>query len=130
MTADVIDAQAQAEQLIGADCRDSFFGEPKALGYLAFTEAWERFSYYGMTSILVLYMSHALFLPGRIEGIAGFAAFRSGLEAIFGPMTRLALASQMGTAGMAALAGGFFAVAAAATFGLRSIALASSRRRS
>ena len=73
----------------------TFFGEPPALGFLAFTEAWERFSFYGMTSILVLYMSQALFLPGRIEGIAGFAAFRSGLEALLGPLSSLALASQV-----------------------------------
>jgi POT family proton-dependent oligopeptide transporter len=26
----------------------TFFGEPSAIAYLAFTEAWERFSYYGM----------------------------------------------------------------------------------
>jgi hypothetical protein len=56
-------------------------------------------------------------------------AGQDALASLFGAQT-LALASQMGTAGMAALAGGFFAVAAAATFGLRSIALASSRRRS
>jgi POT family proton-dependent oligopeptide transporter len=77
------------------DTPGPFFGEPKALGFLAFTEVWERFSYYGMTSILVLYMSQALFLPGRIDGIAGFEAFRAGLEALFGPMSRLALASQI-----------------------------------
>lgn len=73
----------------------SFFGEPPALGYLAFTEAWERFSYYGMTSLLVLYMSQALFLPGHIEHIAGFAAFRATLESVFGRMSTLALASQV-----------------------------------
>jgi POT family proton-dependent oligopeptide transporter len=73
----------------------TFFGEPKALAYLAFTEAWERFSYYGMTAILVLYMSQALLTPGHMEHIAGFTAFRSGLEAIFGPMSTLALASQI-----------------------------------
>jgi POT family proton-dependent oligopeptide transporter len=73
----------------------TFFGEPKALGFLAFTEAWERFSFYGMTSILVLYMTQALLLPGRIEGIAGFATFRAGLEGLFGPMSTLALASQI-----------------------------------
>ena len=32
--------------------RATFFGEPPALGFLAFTEAWERFSYYGMTGFL------------------------------------------------------------------------------
>ncbi|HEY1631325.1 MAG TPA: peptide MFS transporter [Rhizomicrobium sp.] len=73
----------------------TFFGEPRALGYLAFTEAWERFSYYGMTSLLVLYMSQALFLPGHIEHIAGFTAFRGALESVFGRMSTLALASQV-----------------------------------
>ena len=32
-------------------------GHPKALGPLFFTELWERFSYYGMRSILILYMT-------------------------------------------------------------------------
>ncbi|HEX4160788.1 MAG TPA: hypothetical protein VHY79_20140, partial [Rhizomicrobium sp.] len=41
----------------------TFFGEPIGLAYLSFTEAWERFSYYGMTALLVLYMSQWLFLP-------------------------------------------------------------------
>lgn len=72
-----------------------FFGQPVALAYLSFTEAWERFSYYGMTSILVLYMSQALLMPGHIEGIVGFTSFRAGLESVFGPMTTLALASQI-----------------------------------
>jgi POT family proton-dependent oligopeptide transporter len=73
----------------------TFFGEPMALAYLSFTEAWERFSYYGMTAILVLYMSQALLLPGHVEGIVGFHAFRAGLESVFGPMTTLGLASQI-----------------------------------
>jgi POT family proton-dependent oligopeptide transporter len=72
-----------------------FFGEPIGLAFLSFTEAWERFSYYGMTSLLVLYMSQQLLLPGHVEHVAGFAAFRSGLERLFGPMSRLALASQI-----------------------------------
>ena len=33
-----------------------FVGHPKGLGPLFFTELWERFSYYGMRAILVLYM--------------------------------------------------------------------------
>src|ERR1700744_2169461 len=73
----------------------TFLGEPLALGYLAFTEAWERFSYYGMTALLVLYMSEQLLLPGHVEHVAGFTAFRAGLEAIFGKMSTLALASQI-----------------------------------
>ena len=34
-----------------------FAGHPKGLGPLFFTELWERFSYYGMRSILILYMT-------------------------------------------------------------------------
>ncbi len=37
-----------------ADTR--FFGHPRGLATLFFTEMWERFSYYGMRAILVLYM--------------------------------------------------------------------------
>ena len=73
----------------------TFFGQPMALAYLSFTEAWERFSYYGMTSILVLYMNQALLMPGHVEGIVGFPSFRAALESVFGPMSTLALASQI-----------------------------------
>jgi len=73
----------------------TFFGEPRALAYLAFTEAWERFSYYGMTALLTLYLAQSLLLPGHVEHIAGFAGFRAGLEGLFGPMTPTALASQI-----------------------------------
>ena len=34
-----------------------FFGHPRALGTLFFTELWERFSYYGMRAILILFMT-------------------------------------------------------------------------
>jgi POT family proton-dependent oligopeptide transporter len=74
--------------------RRTFFGQPPALGFLAFTEAWERFSFYGMTSLLVLYLTQALFLPGHVERIAGFAAYRAALEAVLGKMSTLALATQ------------------------------------
>ena len=72
----------------------SFFGHPKGLAYLAFTEAWERFSYYGMTALVVLYMVQQLLLPGHIEHVAGMAAYRSALEFVFGRMSPQALASQ------------------------------------
>ncbi|HEY0116838.1 MAG TPA: hypothetical protein VGB54_14080, partial [Allosphingosinicella sp.] len=45
-------------------------GHPKGLYYLAFTEAWERFSYYGMSALLVLYMVNQLLLPGHVESVA------------------------------------------------------------
>ena len=73
-----------------------FLGHPRGLWYLAFTEAWERFSYYGMQALLVLYMVKFLLLPGHVEHVVGFAGFRrfyGGLDgqmlasAIFGTYT-------------------------------------------
>ena len=61
----------------------SFLGHPRALGYIVFTEAWERFSYYGMQSLLVLYMVNRLLHPGHIEYIAGFVPFRHVLETAY-----------------------------------------------
>jgi len=37
-----------------------FFGHPKGLSTLFFTEMWERMSYYGMRGLLVLFMTAAL----------------------------------------------------------------------
>jgi POT family proton-dependent oligopeptide transporter len=54
----------------------AFFGHPRGVAYLAFTECWERFSYYGMTSLLTLYMVQQLFLPGHAEHVLGLAALR------------------------------------------------------
>jgi POT family proton-dependent oligopeptide transporter len=71
----------------------SFFGHPRGLFFLAFTEAWERFSYYGMTALLVLYMVNQLLLPGHVENIAGFTVFRGALETLTGPLSTFALAS-------------------------------------
>ena len=71
------------------------FAQPKGLYYLAATEAWERFSYYGMVALVVLYMVNQLLLPGHVENIAGFPGFRAALERVFGPMSTQALASQI-----------------------------------
>jgi len=71
----------------------SFFGHPRGLFFLAFTEAWERFSFYGMTALLVLYMVDQLLLPGHVEKIAGFGAFRGLLESLTGKLTPIGLGS-------------------------------------
>jgi len=73
----------------------TFMGHPRGLFYLAFTEGWERFSYYGMTALLALYMVNQLLLPGHIEQIAGFARFRSAVQSLVGPLSTQALASQI-----------------------------------
>jgi POT family proton-dependent oligopeptide transporter len=71
-----------------------FFGHPRGLAYIAFTEAWERFSFYGMQTLLVLYMVQYLLLPDHLEHIVGFASFRSFIENIYGvALSNLALAS-------------------------------------
>lgn len=67
----------------------AFLGHPKGLGYLAFAEAWERFSYYGMQSLLILYMAKQLLLPGHVENIAFFKEFSS----LYGGLTGAPLAS-------------------------------------
>jgi len=73
----------------------TFMGHPRGLFYLAFTEAWERFSYYGMTALVVLYMVNQLLLPGHVEHIGEFSGFRAAVEALVGPLSTQALASQI-----------------------------------
>lgn len=79
-----------------ADLNDTvFFSHPRGLAYLAFTQVWERFSFYGMQALLALYMIHQLLLPGHVEAVIGFAPFRGLVELVFGPLSTLALASQI-----------------------------------
>ena len=73
----------------------TLFGHPVGLFYLSFTEAWERFSYYGMLALLTLYMTKQLLLPGHVEHVLGFGMFRAGLEGVFGHLTPVALASEI-----------------------------------
>ncbi|MEE8267514.1 MAG: peptide MFS transporter [Gemmatimonadales bacterium] len=42
----------------------AFFGHPRGLSTLFFTELWERFSYYGMRAILILFMTAPLAAGG------------------------------------------------------------------
>src|SRR5688572_24214768 len=59
-----------------------FFGHPRGLATLFFTEMWERFSYYGMRALLLLYM-----VTSVSEGGLGFDEKTSG--AIYGLYTML-----------------------------------------
>ncbi|MFL6846273.1 MAG: peptide MFS transporter [Allosphingosinicella sp.] len=73
-----------------------FLGHPVGLPVIAFTEAFERFSYYGMQTLLVLYMVKALLLTPHVERIAGFGTFAAVLSRIYGaPPTTQALASHI-----------------------------------
>jgi POT family proton-dependent oligopeptide transporter len=70
-------------------------GHPRSLSFLFATEMWERFSYYGMRALLVLYMTKYLLLNGRAENVVGLAALRRLLEAVFGPLDVQPFSSQI-----------------------------------
>src|SRR5262244_4356614 len=72
----------------------SFFGHPRGLSTLFFTEMWERFSYYGMRALLILFMT----APVAAGGL-GFDAGVAG--AIYGLYTSMVY--------MATLPGGWIA---------------------
>jgi POT family proton-dependent oligopeptide transporter len=103
---------AEPEPELAAPPHDkAFIGHPRGLGYLALTEGCERFSYYSMQTLLVLYMVKYLLLPGHIEGVFGLATLRATIwgglsgqplaSAIFGAYTALVY--------MTPIAGGFIA---------------------
>ena len=71
----------------------AFLGHPVGLGWLSFCELWERFSFYGMQALLVLYLTNYLFLPETIGRVAGMEALRGFLERATGPMSPQQLAS-------------------------------------
>ncbi len=74
---------------------NQLFGHPRALSFLFATEMWERFSYYGMRALLILYLTKYLLLPGNSEQVVGLATLRSGLELVFGPLGTQPFASQI-----------------------------------
>src|ERR1700737_4582758 len=71
------------------------FGHPRGLTFLFATEMWERFSYYGMRALLVLYMVRYLLLPGHAENVIGLDALKHGLESLLGPLGTQPLSSQI-----------------------------------
>jgi proton-dependent oligopeptide transporter, POT family len=86
---------------MASSCTDSthategdFLGHPRGLTFLFTTEMWERFSYYGMRALLVLYMVKYLLLPGH-DHVIGLGALRGVLESLFGPLGGQPFASQI-----------------------------------
>jgi POT family proton-dependent oligopeptide transporter len=61
----------------------SFFGHPRGLSTCFFTEMWERFSYYGMRALLILFMTAT-----AAKGGLGFPTSKAG--AIYGLYTAIA----------------------------------------
>jgi POT family proton-dependent oligopeptide transporter len=70
------------------------FGHPKGLWVLAGTELWDRISFHGMQALLTLYMAGELLLPGRVDGVVGFAGYRAVVEGVTGPLSVQGLAAQ------------------------------------
>src|SRR5918993_4550875 len=60
----------------------AFFGHPRGLATLFFTEMWERFSYYGMRALLILFMTAPL-----ASGGLGFDTASAG--AVYGLYTSM-----------------------------------------
>jgi POT family proton-dependent oligopeptide transporter len=60
----------------------TFFGHPRGLATLFFTEMWERFSYYGMRALLILFMTASV-----AKGGLGFPVVKAG--AIYGFYTAM-----------------------------------------
>ncbi|HEY5219927.1 MAG TPA: peptide MFS transporter [Gemmatimonadaceae bacterium] len=75
----------QAAPTTTANEDTGFFGHPKGLSTLFFTEMWERFSYYGMRAFLILYMVHVLGFDDRHAGSV-YGTYAAGVWAatIFG----------------------------------------------
>ena len=90
-----------------------FFGHPRGLSTLFFTEMWERFSYYGMRAFLILYMT----APASAGGL-GFAD--ADAASIYGIYT--------GSVWGAAILGGSSPIASSASIAACSSAGSSSLR--
>ncbi|MDP4448822.1 peptide MFS transporter [Staphylococcus hyicus] len=76
------------EEILASTPRKGFFGHPKGLSTLFFTEFWERFSYYGMRAILAYYIYYSISNGGfgldqglalQIVSIYGALIYMSGV---------------------------------------------------
>ncbi len=79
-------AVRESPPLPGEIAQAEFLGHPRGLSFLFATEMWERFSYYGMRALLVLYMVKYVLQPDTAGQVIGLAALKSTLEALFGPL--------------------------------------------
>jgi POT family proton-dependent oligopeptide transporter len=59
------------------------FGHPRGLTFLFTTEMAERFSYYGMRAILVLYLTNYLLLHPHVDGVIGYDTIKKIFDAVF-----------------------------------------------
>ncbi|MEM0952606.1 MAG: peptide MFS transporter [Pseudomonadota bacterium] len=74
---------------------EDILGHPRGLAYIVFAEAWERFSFYGMQALLVLYMASYLLQDGKSDEVLGFVQFADLLRAVFGDLSIQAMTAQI-----------------------------------
>ncbi|MBB4152527.1 POT family proton-dependent oligopeptide transporter [Sphingomonas jinjuensis] len=89
----------------GASVRPTWLGHPRGLFLLFFVELWERFSFYGMRAILVLYLTKH-FLLAEQPAYAIYGAYTSMVYIT--PILGGLLADRLLGARKAVLAGGIF----------------------
>jgi proton-dependent oligopeptide transporter, POT family len=89
----ILAGSVQSSQPVSAS--GELFGHPRGLTFLFTTEMWERFSYYGMRSLLVLYMTKFLLLSDHSGNVIGLTSLKHALEAVFGPLDVQPLSSQI-----------------------------------
>jgi len=78
----------QSAQASALPQEGGFFGHPRGLATLFFTEMWERFSYYGMRAVLILFMVDAI-QTGGLGLTVGRAAIIYGLYTAAAYLTAL-----------------------------------------
>ncbi|WP_420471270.1 peptide MFS transporter [Brevundimonas sp. FT23042] len=109
-----------------ASPRKTFLGHPRGLVILFFTEMWERFSYYGMRALLVLYLTqHFLFGPAEAQGIyAAYAALVYLMPVLGGMIADRYLGSRKAVIiGAVLLVAGHFTMAFEGTGGKESLTI-------
>jgi len=81
----------------GVRIQKTIFGHPAGLFLLFFTEMWERFSFYGMRTLLILYMVD--YLIKRVQDgtvhVIGFGGLQHVIEGVYGPLGIQPLASEI-----------------------------------
>jgi POT family proton-dependent oligopeptide transporter len=85
----------QAAPTGGRLAAGEFLGHPRGLAFLFATEMWERFSYYGMRALLVLYMVKYLLLPEHADNVIGLETVKSLLQSAFGTVGVQPVSSQI-----------------------------------
>lgn len=97
-----VDSNLDAALGTGLPSNDEIFGHPKGLYVLFLTEMWERFSYYGMRALLVLYMTKYLIIEadkGMVifgyDGVKTLVVWIMSLFGAKGEISTQALSSQI-----------------------------------